>query len=180
MPIYEYYCSDCHGVFEQLRRLRDANEVAPCPECDADGTRVLSTDLQIFTMRDGYPRRLPDRGTYWHLGKEVGAPVQGAVQPGDHPELVYEKYGPPAPPTIEEREAFEEKVERRLEHEVESIASGRPPIRDTYAEHEASKFTKRLAGTRDRQRLARRRAPNNQMTPRTRSGKHGKDPDPQS
>ena len=29
-------------------------------------------------MREGYPRAIPDRGTYWHLGKEVKRPVTGA------------------------------------------------------------------------------------------------------
>ncbi|MEZ4503283.1 MAG: zinc ribbon domain-containing protein [Dehalococcoidia bacterium] len=175
MPIYEYYCADCHGVFEQLRRLRDANDVAPCPECDGDSERVLSTDLQIFTMRDGYPRRLPDRGTHWHLGKEVQQPIRGTVVPGDHPELVYEKNGPPQLPSIEEREAFDEKLQRRREAQLHAIASGEPAITDGYVEQETLKFKKRVVDTEQRRRLARRRAPNNQMTPRTRSGKHGKD-----
>lgn len=172
MPIYEYYCPDCHGVFEQLRAVRDAQDSAPCPECDTDANRILSTDLQIFTLRDGYPRRLPDRGTFWHLGKEVASPVTGAVQSGDHQDLVHDKYGPPKVPTTEEREAFAEKIEKRLEHEAESIASGRPPIRDVYQERQAAEFTQRLEKTRDRARLARKRAPNKRVTPRTRSGEH--------
>jgi len=29
------------------------------------------SSFMAFTYRDGYPRRIPDKGTYWHLGKEV-------------------------------------------------------------------------------------------------------------
>jgi hypothetical protein len=38
-------------------------------------------------MRDGYPRAIPDRGTYWHLGKEVKRPITGGVRPNEHPEI---------------------------------------------------------------------------------------------
>jgi len=38
-------------------------------------------------MRDGYPRAIPDRGTYWHLGKEVKRPITGPARPNEHPEI---------------------------------------------------------------------------------------------
>ncbi len=33
MPIYEYYCPDCHTEFEKLVRLSEANATPNCPEC---------------------------------------------------------------------------------------------------------------------------------------------------
>jgi len=39
-----------------------------------------------FTYRDGYPRRIPDKGTYWHLGKEVKT-LPKRMRHHQHPEL---------------------------------------------------------------------------------------------
>ena len=33
MPIYEYFCTDCHHVFEALRKMSEADMQIPCPEC---------------------------------------------------------------------------------------------------------------------------------------------------
>ncbi len=70
MPLYEYYCQHCDGVFEALRPIAEAVLPVPCPVCQRDGQRIMSS-FTAFTYRDGYPRRIPDKGTYWHLGKEV-------------------------------------------------------------------------------------------------------------
>jgi hypothetical protein len=43
-----------------------------------------------LTYRDGYPRRIPDKGTYWHLGKEVKA-LPKRMQHQQHPELAEPK-----------------------------------------------------------------------------------------
>ncbi len=92
MPLYEYYCQHCNGVFEVLRPISEAALPAPCPACQRDGQRIMSSFMAL-TYRDGYPRRIPDKGTYWHLGKEVKAlpkrmqrRAQGLRQtPGAHP-----------------------------------------------------------------------------------------------
>ena len=47
----------------------------PCPDCNRDGGRIMSS-FNAFTFRDGYPRRIPDKGTFWHMGKEVKQPRQ--------------------------------------------------------------------------------------------------------
>jgi hypothetical protein len=47
----------------------------------------MPTSFNAFTFRDGYPRRIPDKGTYWHLGKEVKNLVTGPVRPNEHPEI---------------------------------------------------------------------------------------------
>ena len=71
MPLYEYYCEPCDGVFEAIRTMRESSEPAPCPECNREGMRIMPTTFMAFTMRDGYPRRIPDKGKYWHRGVEV-------------------------------------------------------------------------------------------------------------
>lgn len=87
MPLYEFYCQPCDGVFETLRPIREAGDPASCPVCNHDGKRMMPSSFNAFTFRDGYPRRIPDKGTYWHLGKEVKHLVTGGVQPNEHPEI---------------------------------------------------------------------------------------------
>lgn len=87
MPLYEYLCEHCEGIFEALRPLREASDPVPCPECDRDGQRIMPTSFAAFTFRDGYPRKLPDKGTYWHLGKEVKQRNKGKIKPFHHPEI---------------------------------------------------------------------------------------------
>src|SRR5690242_278679 len=48
---------------------------------------MMPTSFTAFTFRDGYPRRIPDKGTYWHLGKEVKNLITGPVRPNEHPEI---------------------------------------------------------------------------------------------
>lgn len=43
MPVYEYCCPNCGMKFELLRPMSRANEAAPCPRCQEDGERVLSS-----------------------------------------------------------------------------------------------------------------------------------------
>lgn len=75
MPLYEYYCEHCEGVFELLRPVREAARPQPCPECDEDAKRILSKEWAAFIYRDGIPRRLPDRGKYWNLFEEQDTPM---------------------------------------------------------------------------------------------------------
>ena len=92
MPLYEYYCQRCDGVFEAIRPMREASLSVPCPQCNRDGQRMMSS-FSAFTFRDGYPRRLPDKGTYWHLGKEVKRPAK-RMKGWEHPELAEPKPAP--------------------------------------------------------------------------------------
>jgi putative FmdB family regulatory protein len=86
MPLYEYYCKACHGIFEEIRQMREASLPAPCPQCTNEAPRIMSA-FQPFTFRDGYPRRIPDKGTYWHMGKEVQNRAK-VLTGGTHPELL--------------------------------------------------------------------------------------------
>jgi len=106
MPLYEFYCERCDGVFEAIRPMREASLPVPCPQCNRDGMRIMST-FSAFTFRDGYPRRLPDRGTYWHMGKEVKQRAK-RMKGWEHPELAQPK--PPPRPTKGERGSQRDKA----------------------------------------------------------------------
>jgi putative FmdB family regulatory protein len=87
MPVYEYYCEHCDGIYEALRPMREAGDIVPCPACDRDGRRIMPTSFSAFTFREGYARKLPDDGTYWHLGKKVKSRIKGPFRPYEHPEI---------------------------------------------------------------------------------------------
>ena len=43
MPLYEYYCADCHETFESLRPMSQADNELPCKNCQSQRTsRTLS------------------------------------------------------------------------------------------------------------------------------------------
>ena len=86
MPLYEYFCEPCNGIFEELRPMREATEPVPCPQCYKDANRIMPTSFTAFTFREGYPRRIPDDGKYYHLGQKVNSLVTGG-QPNEHPEI---------------------------------------------------------------------------------------------
>ena len=109
MPLYEYHCEHCVGIFEALRPMREAADPVPCPVCDRDGQRIMPTTFMAFTFREGYPRRLPDKGTYWHLGKEVKRRNTGPTRAFEHPEI-----NKPKPPP--RRSKGDLTVEREKQH----------------------------------------------------------------
>lgn len=86
MPLYEYYCQPCNAIFEELKPMRDHAEPMPCPECYKDAGRIMPTSFSAFTFRDGYPRRIPDDGKFYHLGKKVSKLVTSGA-PNEHPEV---------------------------------------------------------------------------------------------
>ena len=86
MPLYEYFCQPCNGIFEELRPMREATDPVPCPECYKDARRIMPTSFAAFTFRDGYPRRIPDDGKFYHLGQKVNKLVSSG-RPNEHPEV---------------------------------------------------------------------------------------------
>ncbi len=107
MPLYEYFCADCNGIFELLRPVRQAAQPQPCPECDADAKRIMSKDFATFTYRDGYPRRIPDDGSFLHLGQKVARPISRAADSYTHPDLEPVKDTRPSIEDIEQYEAVQ-------------------------------------------------------------------------
>jgi putative FmdB family regulatory protein len=122
MPVYEYYCEHCDGIFEALRQMRDASSPAPCVACGREGARIMPTSFSAFTFREGYPRRLPDKGTYWHLGKEVKSRIKGGVRPWEHPEI--NKRRPPARPLKGDVEVERQKAAERAKELRKISADG--------------------------------------------------------
>lgn len=81
----------------------------PCPVCSLDGQRMMSS-FSAFTFRDGYPRRIPDKGTYWHMGKEVKQRAK-QMKGWTHPEL----YKPEPKPKLSKGELKAQRDKRVLE-----------------------------------------------------------------
>lgn len=63
------------------------------------------SSFTAFTMRDGYPRKIPDKGTYWHMGKEVKKRAR-RMKGHEHPELA--KPAPLRKPSKSDRERMGE------------------------------------------------------------------------
>jgi putative FmdB family regulatory protein len=134
MPVYEYFCKHCDGVFETMRPISRASDPAPCPVCAKKAQRIPPTSFSAFTMRDGYPRRIPDRGTFWHLEKEVKSPVTGSVRMNEHPEL--NKPKPRRKKSKGEVEAIQDRRNMIAREQKKMLDSGIMPI----AEPRASSF----------------------------------------
>ena len=124
MPLYEYYCEQCDGIFEALRPIKEAALPVPCPVCHRDGERIMPTSFMALTFRDGYPRRIPDRGTYWHLGKEVKK-LPKRMRHYEHPELTEPK--PVKRPTKGEKK---EEKERAVTQKKEKRYRGKWGVSD--------------------------------------------------
>jgi putative FmdB family regulatory protein len=126
MPLYEFYCKRCDGVFEARRELKDASAPAPCPVCAKKAKRIPPTSFSAFVMRDGYPRAIPDRGTYYHLGKEVKKRISGPVRMNEHPEI--NKPRPKPKKSKGEIEAMRDRQHAAAKEEAKRRASGMPKV----------------------------------------------------
>lgn len=65
MPIYEFYCPDCHRVFSFLSRTVDTRKQPACPKCSRPG---LSRRPSSFAISRGRPE--PSAGTEAEAGAE--------------------------------------------------------------------------------------------------------------
>ena len=128
MPLYEYYCKSCDGIFETVRPIARASEPAPCPLCARKGERMMPTSFAAFTMREGYPRAIPDRGTYYHLGKEVKRPITGPTRMNEHPEI--NKPEPKRRKSKGELEIINEKRRLQADEKRRQRRDGMPEIID--------------------------------------------------
>ncbi|MCB0209240.1 MAG: zinc ribbon domain-containing protein [Anaerolineae bacterium] len=58
MPLYEYYCPDCHTKFDALRPMSKADETIACKSCDSERpTRTLSMFATISSNADSTNRQ---------------------------------------------------------------------------------------------------------------------------
>jgi putative FmdB family regulatory protein len=134
MPVYEYFCKSCDGVFEAIRPIAKASEASPCPVCAKKSQRMMPSSFSAFTMREGYPRSIPDRGTYYHLGKEVKKPISGATRMNEHPEI--NKPEPKARKSKGEMEIISEKRRLNAREKAAQRRDGVPQIIDRSARHD--------------------------------------------
>ena len=138
MPLYEYYCEDCDGVFELIRPVRESSDPQPCPVCDGDGVRLMPTQIHAFTMRGGMPRRIPDQGLFWTTKGQSTKPMQTSDMKKMEPFLVKEEHnpssstrltpeerdqGPPPPLEVRDRVKGSQSRGRRLAERSESKTS---------------------------------------------------------
>lgn len=50
MPIYEFYCPDCHTIFNFLSRRINTEKRPPCPKCNRS---ALERKLSLFSISKG-------------------------------------------------------------------------------------------------------------------------------
>ncbi|OKY75545.1 MAG: hypothetical protein BM485_07355 [Desulfobulbaceae bacterium DB1] len=53
MPIYEFYCKNCHTIFNFLSRRINTTAAPRCPRCQGQLQRQLSTFATIGKSREG-------------------------------------------------------------------------------------------------------------------------------
>ena len=90
MPLYEYYCEPCDGIFELIRPVSRSSDSQPCPVCDGDGERLMPTQVHAFTIRGGMPRRIPDQGLFWTTKGQSTKPMTSSDLKKIEPFLVKE------------------------------------------------------------------------------------------
>ncbi len=83
MPIYEFYCSDCHTVFNFLARVPDTSKRPDCPRCGRRGLERQASAFAISkgqaepTTEEGLPRDL-DESRLERAMAEMAQEVEGA------------------------------------------------------------------------------------------------------
>ena len=55
MPVYEFYCSDCHKIFSFLSQTVNTKKTPKCPDC---GTKKMERKVSMFAISSG--REEPD------------------------------------------------------------------------------------------------------------------------
>jgi len=57
MPVYEFYCVDCHAIFNFLSRTVNTEKCPPCPRC---GRSELDRQVSRFAISKNRPEPGPD------------------------------------------------------------------------------------------------------------------------
>jgi hypothetical protein len=53
MPIYEFYCPDCHTLYSFYSRRIDTDTTPPCPRGDDGGAHLLERQISLFAISRG-------------------------------------------------------------------------------------------------------------------------------
>lgn len=57
MPIYEFYCADCHTIYNFFSRRINTDKIPACPKC---GRADLERQVSLFSMSKGRKERDED------------------------------------------------------------------------------------------------------------------------
>lgn len=61
MPIYEFYCSDCHVIFSFFSRTVNTDKIPSCPKCDrVELDRQMSLFAVVRGQKEDQEDGLPD------------------------------------------------------------------------------------------------------------------------
>ena len=61
MPIYEFYCPQCHMIFNFFSRTINTEKIPPCPKCDlSELERQMSSFAVIRGLKEDQDDGLPD------------------------------------------------------------------------------------------------------------------------
>ena len=61
MPIYEFYCPDCHVIFNFFSRTVNTDKIPPCPKCErAELERQMSAFAVLRGQKEDQEDGLPD------------------------------------------------------------------------------------------------------------------------
>ena len=61
MPIYEFYCPQCHVIFSFFSRTINTEKIPPCPKCDRSKLeRQMSSFAVIRGLKEDQDDGLPD------------------------------------------------------------------------------------------------------------------------
>ena len=123
MPLYEYYCEGCDGIFELIRPVRESSDPQPCVVCDGDGRRLMPTEVHAFTMRGGMPRRIPDQNLYWTPKGQSTKPMQTNDMKKMEPFLVKDPRIVPAATKVTPEEVAAKKAAVQVRERVKGSGS---------------------------------------------------------
>ncbi len=54
MPLYEYKCTKCAKMLEELRSFNKRDEKTQCPECGGTMKRIISSDVDVVFKGSGF------------------------------------------------------------------------------------------------------------------------------
>jgi putative FmdB family regulatory protein len=52
MPIFEYHCKACQTHFEEIRKVAEKDQKAPCPKCASSETERLLSRFAVAGQGD--------------------------------------------------------------------------------------------------------------------------------
>lgn len=51
MPTYNYKCNKCHHTFQQMRPIKNRDELPDCPRCNHESSRIFISPEGGFILK---------------------------------------------------------------------------------------------------------------------------------